>query len=83
MAKLKRTTESRFPVNPPPIAEVIGVRGIANCSAGKGRDLGVLTPGNTDLFYEHGNILSLVVKEPELVGEVEWYQLHIVGLTSK
>lgn len=37
--------------------------------AGKGRDLGSGT-------------LPLMVKEQELLREVDWYQLDIVGLTS-
>lgn len=60
-------------MGPPPAETGIGFRCFAS-KAGKSRDL-VLVLGMW-------NVISLVVKEPEMVWGVERYQLDIVGLTS-
>jgi len=80
-AKPEKTTWSHLPVGSPPAGRVIGVGCIVYRAVGKSGVLGVQIPsiaGDLGTW----NVTSLVGKEPELVREVERYQLDMVGLTS-
>lgn len=44
--------------------------------------MGAVTPGNADRFYGLWNVTSFAGKEPELMMEMEWYQLDIVRFSS-
>lgn len=65
------------PAGPQPAGVGVGVR----WSAGKGGDLSVLTYG-IKVALGTWNIKCLEGKGPELVWEMEQYQLDITGLTS-
>jgi len=56
-----------------------------NISNSNTANMGALYPGHADPRHRRlvtWNVTSLVGKEPELVREVEQYQLDMVGLTS-
>lgn len=70
----KRTTWSCHIIGPLPTGIAIGVRCIAGWVEGKGGDMGAVTPGNAG-----GGTRA---DQPELMMEMEWYQLDIVRFSS-
>ena len=68
-------------MGPPSAGTGIGVGCFASQLAGKGKDLGMLTPDTADWSLGMWNVTTLAGKEPELVWEVQRYLLDIVGST--
>ena len=67
-------------MGPPPAGIGIGV--MCNMCGRQRRGPGPADPRHCRLVLEMWNVTSLAGMEPELVREVERYQLDIVGLTS-
>ena len=61
-----------------------GQKGRLRCVLGGSQKRGPwrADPRLTELATGTWNVTSLAVKEPELVRDVEWYRIDIVGLTS-
>ncbi|KAK3514313.1 hypothetical protein QTP70_013799 [Hemibagrus guttatus] len=67
-----------LPLMPAALEQLRGAQG-----SGHGRGPRRPKPWTKNLAFGTWNVTSLGGKEPELVREVEWYRLEIVGLASK